>query len=238
MKIEIGETFDEISRKAAQYIVEKIRQKNDLLLCAATGGSPTLTYRLLVDEYQAQPALFSQMRVIKLDEWGGIPMDSPATCESYLKTHLTGPLGIPASRYTGFNSLPEDPRDECRRVQDALANEGPVDICVLGMGMNGHLALNEPSGSLNPDCHVAELSETSLTHPMIAGMEKEPGYGLTLGMADILRSGMILILVHGKQKKEMVRAFLSKKITSFMPASFLWLHPNVVCLIEKDILGS
>jgi len=102
--------------------------------------------------------------------------------------------------------------------------------------MNGHLALNEPAEYLQPFCHKAELSEQSLRHPMASEMQIKPAYGLTLGMADIFCSKMIIILINGQQKKRMVSKFLSKKITSLVPASFLWLHPNVICLIEKDAL--
>ncbi|MCK5134566.1 MAG: hypothetical protein KAR19_02165 [Bacteroidales bacterium] len=66
--------------------------------------------------------------------------------------------------------------------------EGPIDLCILGLGMNGHLAFNEPAGFLSPNCHVAKLSDMSLNHPMVSKMEGKPAFGLTLGMADILNN--------------------------------------------------
>ncbi len=238
MKIEVCETYDELSLKAKEFIVQEIERNENLLLCTATGGSPTKTYELLGKEYQVQPELFSRLRVIKLDEWGGIPMDHPSTCETYLQTNLLQPLQISGSRYIGFNSNPEVPQQECENIQDKLNQQGPVDLCILGLGMNGHVAFNEPADFLQPHCHLAKLSEMSLQHAMASEMHTKPNYGLTLGIADILRSKMIIILINGTQKKGIAKKFLSKKITSLVPASFLWLHPNVICLIESNAFNS
>ncbi len=163
-------------------------------------------------------------------------MDHPATCETYLQDHLVLPLNIDSKRYNGFESDPRDPELECERIRGVLRKEGPVDICILGLGMNGHLALNEPSDSLTPGCHIARLSEMSLTHTMLGEMREKPSFGLTLGMGDILGSRMILILIMGKQKRSVVKELLSERITCTLPASFLWLHPNTICLIGKDAL--
>ena len=236
MKIDILNTYEELSRKAKDIIIQEIEKNKDLLLCTATGGTPTETYDLLGKEYLVNPELFDQLRILKLDEWGGIPMNHPATCESYLQALLIQPLQISGSRYNGFNSNPTDPTQECMNIQDKLDKEGPIDLCILGLGMNGHLAFNEPADFLHPNCHIAELSPMSLEHPMASEMQTKPPYGLTLGMADILHSKLILILINGQQKKTIVSKFLSKKITSLVPASFLWLHPNVICLIEKDAI--
>jgi len=236
MKIDVLNTYEELSQKAKDLIIQEIENKKDLLLCTATGGSPTETYDLLAHEYKDKPYLFTQLRILKLDEWGGIPMQHPATCESYLQAHLLQPLQISNSRYNGFYSNPQDPLQECIKIQNKLEQEGPIDLCILGLGMNGHLAFNEPADFLHPHCHVATLSAMSLEHPMASEMQDKPPYGLTLGMADILHSKMILILINGPQKKTIVSKFLSQKITSLVPASFLWLHPNVICLISKDAI--
>jgi galactosamine-6-phosphate isomerase len=236
MKIDIFNTYDELSLKAKELIVQEIEKNNNLLLCTATGGSPTRTYELLGKVCQEQPELFSGLRIIKLDEWGGIAPEQPGSCESYLQKHVLKPLQIPEERYTGFNSNPENPDKECERIQDKLRKEGPIGLCILGLGANGHIAFNEPAGFLEPFCHKAELSELSLQHKMASGMQVKPTYGLTLGMADILHSKTIIILIHGTQKREIVKKFLAKEISSSVPASFLWLHPNVICLIEKEAM--
>jgi 6-phosphogluconolactonase/Glucosamine-6-phosphate isomerase/deaminase len=236
MNIEPVSSYEELSLKAKDVIVESIKKKNELLLCAATGDSPTGTYQLLVEEFQKNKNLFSSLNVIKLDEWGGVSMNQQGTCESYLQKHLIQPLQIPQSRYINFNSNSDNPDEECASIQKKIIQKGPVDLCILGLGSNGHLALNEPGEFLQPYCHLAELAPSSLNHNMTTAMDRKPTYGLTLGMADIMNSKQILMLVSGRKKKETVKRFLSRKITTNLPASFLWLHPNVICLIEKDTM--
>jgi galactosamine-6-phosphate isomerase len=236
MKIIKLANYDTLSREAATLIVEELKKNSRALLCAATGNSPTGTYSILKKSFDLEPELFSRLRVIKLDEWGGLPMDNPSTCEHYLQQHLVGPLQITTDRYISFQSSPKDPNGECRRIQDELKKAGPIDICILGLGMNGHLALNEPDGFLEAETHVAKLSASSLTHPMIGETGMKPSYGLTLGMADIFQSKCILILINGTKKKDITSAFLNGKISTGLPASFLWLHPNVVCLVDREAL--
>jgi galactosamine-6-phosphate isomerase len=121
-------------------------------------------------------------------------------------------------------------------MRSLVEKEGPIDICILGLGRNGHLALNEPAEWLQPFCHVAALTEESLQHPMIADMESKPTYGLTLGMQEILHSRKIIMLVTGAGKRQVATAFLNGKISTSLPASFLWLHPHVECLVDQEIM--
>ena len=223
-----------MAEMASTLIAEAIRQKPNLLLCAATGNSPTETYKLLV----AQKANFdsSQLRVIKLDEWGGVAMDNPQTCEQYLQQHLIKPLQISRERYFAFQSNSANPVDEIAGMQTILAANGPIDVCILGLGLNGHIAFNEPAELLEPNCHIATLSKQSMQHSMASEMGNKPTYGLTLGMSDILQSRQIVMLVTGQNKKDMIQKFLSKKITSQIPASFLWLHNNVQCFIDEQTI--
>ncbi|HLN71963.1 MAG: galactosamine-6-phosphate isomerase [Methylococcaceae bacterium] len=236
MEIELCESYEALSLKASEVVLNELEKKRDLLLCTATGNSPTGTYRLLGEKFKLHPELFDQLHVVKLDEWGGIPHMHPGTCESYLQGHLIRPLEINQSRYTGFKSDAENPAMECQAIQDYLNRKGPIDLCILGLGINGHLAFNEPSDDLQAHCHIARLTSASMKHSMASEMQVKPTYGLTLGIADILQSKKILMLITGNEKRKIVDKFLSEKITTLLPASFLWLHPNVVCLIEKDTM--
>lgn len=234
MKIVRLNSYDALSREAASMILKEQERKKNLLLCAATGGSPTGTYAAMKKTFDEKPLSFSGLRVIKLDEWGGVPMNTPFNCECYLQEHLIGPLQISSDRYITFQSDPKNPAEECERIQSELRKSGPIDICILGLGMNGHLALNEPDDFLEAGPHVARLSESSLTHPMVLAMKNKPGYGLTLGMTDIFQSSCILLLISGEKKKAITAELFKKRISTTLPASFLWLHPNAICMIDED----
>src|SRR5262249_48201744 len=109
-----------------------------------------------------------------------------------------------------------------------------IDLCVLGLGVNGHIGMNEPAPSLQPEAHVARLAATSLRHSMLKNSRRAPTYGLTLGMAEILSSREILLLVSGANKRQPLRRLMSRELTTEFPASFLWLHPNWILFCDHD----
>lgn len=223
-------TVAELNQKAADIIISELNKKPQSLFCTATGNSPTGIYKLLAERKDAINA--KGLSLIKLDEWYGLPMDHPASCEYYLQKHLTGPLGI--TSVTGFDSNAE-PEAECNRINDYLTNSGPIDICVLGLGQNGHIGFNEPADFLHPHAHLSALSETSLHHPMIQGSGIDVKYGLTLGLADILQSRKIILPVFGQNKRAIMQRLMEGKVSTHLPASLLWLHPNTECLYcEND----
>jgi galactosamine-6-phosphate isomerase len=224
--------MNELSDYVSEVIISAIKATDSLLLCTATGNSTTETYKKLVIKKENFSS--EQLRIIKLDEWGGVPAENPMTCETYLKEKLIRPLHIRESNYFAFNSDPVDPNQECDRIQQLLDEHGPIGLCILGLGLNGHIAFNEPGDFLTPHCHKASLSASSLGHPMTREMNTSPSYGLTLGMADILNSKKILLLISGKSKAEITRDLMKKRITNNLPASFLWLHPDVYCLCDKE----
>jgi galactosamine-6-phosphate isomerase len=219
-----------MSQRAAALIASEVRRRPDLLLCAAAGASPARAYALLARAAQGDPALFRQLRVIKVDEWGGLAMTDPATCEMDLQNRLLRPLGVTADRYQRFDSQAPDPAAECARIAQWLARHGPIDLCVLGIGLNGHIAMNEPTDGLPSGPHVAQLAPSSLQHPMLAASGAKPAYGLTLGMRDILQSGKILLLAAGDRKRPVLERLRHPLLTPRFPASFLWLHRDVTVL--------
>lgn len=225
-----------MSHQASSLLVAQMEKNSRLLLCAATGNSPAGLYQELAAKARSDRRFFDRMRVIKLDEWGGLPENHQVTCEAYLRKKLLGPLEIPLDRFISFHSDPEDPREECNRIQHLLDNKGPIDLCILGIGINGHLGLNEPGTSLEPHCHVATLSEESFQHSMVRSAEIKPEYGLTLGMVDILSSRKIILLITGEKKNHVARRLLEGKISTAFPASLLWLHGDVECFIDKNTL--
>lgn len=234
MKITRFSDYASMSAHASQIIIDDLKQNKNLRLGAATGGSPTGMYAGLAKAYQDDTSLFDHLQVIKLDEWGIIPMTHPDSCQSYLKQHLLGPLHISVERYEEFNTNNPDLLAECKRIQDSIDQNGPLDIVILGLGKNGHIGFNEPAESLQVDCHKAILAESTIQHDPTLSQGPEPAFGLTLGLRSILQAKKILFLVTGSGKEEAIKQFMEMKITTSLPASFLWLHPNVECLINEN----
>ena len=220
---------DALNRQAAALVWEVAGAKPDLLICLASGDTPTGTYAQLA----RAPARLTGARFIQLDEWTGLGAGDPASCAAYLQRTLCGPLAVPPERWIGFHGDAPDAVAECGRVAAALTESGPIDLCILGLGRNGHLALNEPSDSFDPFCHVANLDAQSRAHPMLAETAVAVRQGLTLGLGDILRAHRILLLVSGSAKRAPLARLAARRITSEMPASFLWLHGDTTCLCDR-----
>jgi len=227
MKVQHYDSYQALSDAAADFVLNRLAGTHKRMLCAATGGSPTAMYAALAKRKSELD--ITNLKILKLDEWYQLPMELDGTCEAYLQQHLLRPLSIPASNYISFDSMAADPASECKRIQDAISSEGPIDVCILGIGMNGHLALNEPAEELEPAVHLGELADSSKSHPMIIGSQFRPTHGFTLGIGDILKARTIVLLVHGPKKKTIFTKLMNKKVSTFLPASLLWLHPDAYC---------
>jgi len=229
------ENDERLSAQAAALVISEIEAKPNLLLCAATGNSPTGLYRALAERAHTDPDLFRALRVIALDEWGGLRETDPGSTTGYLRERLLDPLAITNDRFFAFDTR-ADPAQACQKMRSQLEHAGPIDVCVLGLGANGHVGFNEPAASLTPNCHVAQLTAETLQHAMTRSMKAPPGFGLTLGLQEILASRRILLLVTGKGKHHTVARLLSEEVTTTLPASLLWLHDNVDCLVDRAVL--
>src|SRR5512133_3719220 len=129
----------EMSRFAAEMILSAVKAKPDLLLCASAGGTPTSTYNELARHYARRPSSVGKVRILQIDEWAGLKANSPFTCAADLRGKLIGPLNIPKARCCYFQSNAPSAATECRRISQWLARNGPIDLCILGLGLNGHI---------------------------------------------------------------------------------------------------
>ena len=206
MQITRCNTLAELNELASALVIHELQRNPKSLVCAATGNSPTGVYQKLAEKRTAIP--LEHLTFIKLDEWYGLGVDDASSCEYYLHKYLLQPLQISERRYIAFDGKSKEPEKECSRIASYLDEHGPIDLCILGLGKNGHIAFNEPADILHPRVHLATLSKTSLQHTMIKGNDEGIKFGLTLGMADILRSKKIILLVNGSHKNAiMERAF-------------------------------
>lgn len=235
MNVVTCENYERLSSQAAAIVGAQIERKHSLLLCVATGNSPIGLYGELARRAAIDRELFRSLKVIALDEWGGVRETDPGSAAGYLRERVLTPLGVSADRFLAFD--PEiDPAEACSRMRTELERIGPIDLAVLGLGRNGHVGFNEPGPALVPYCHVAQLSEETRRHAMTRSMTEPPRHGLTLGLQEILAARRVLLLVTGEGKQQTVARLLTEEVTTTLPASLLWLHANVDCLIDRAVL--
>lgn len=238
MMIKETKDYNEMSQYAAAQLLQCLKGKPDALFCIATGSSPTEAYRLFVQNVQEEHIDTSNMRIISLDEWCGLQPDHPATCESYIRKHILEPLNISDEHFISFDSSQDNETYECNRLTNLLMANGGIDCCVLGLGKNGHLGLNEPNLALNPFVHKAVLDEKTKTHSMLTANRQTVTTGYTLGIKNLLDAKKILLLVTGAGKQQAYQNLLKKTISSYYPANYLWLHNNATCITDTRILST
>lgn len=227
MHIENLGSYEAMSARATDLLAAVVRANPLAHLILATGGSPEGLYAGLAGKGLDLSGLW----ITKLDEWLGLPMDHPGSGEVYLRRHVLSPWGVRADRYLGFDGMADDPAAECERVARELHRRPPVDAVVLGIGVNGHLALNEPGAWLHAGPHVATLASTSRTHAMLEGLAEPPTQGLTMGVGTLLNSALALLLVAGSGKEQALDSLRSGLVSTSSPATFLHLHRNAHCLV-------
>jgi galactosamine-6-phosphate isomerase len=226
-----------MSELACNEVFADIAKFQDQLICAATGNSVQGLYTRLALRSRETSHFFKNLGILKLDEWLGIAAEHPASCEHFLREFLIGPLGIKKERYIGFQNNPDDGARECKRVDGAIDAAGGIGCCILGLGKNGHLGFIEPGNFLQPNSHLAHLSDVTLSHSMIAALEEKPEFGLTLGMRAIMQARKLVLVLSGTGKRQVIERLLERRITTLLPASFLWTHPDVSCFRDLETTG-
>lgn len=232
MRVLVVKDYEAMSGRAETLVVHALRRKPRLLLGVATGASPKGLYARLAK--RTNTGLFRRLRVVGLDEWLGLPRGHRGSCEHYIQEMILDPLGVPRRRYQGFRAGSPNLQAEARRLSRWLDREGPLDLAILGLGRNGHLLMNEPAPALQPQAHVARLAESTRSHTVIQGLRTPPRQGLTLGMAEVLHSRAILLLVSGRAKEAALKRALDGPVSTRCPASLLWLHPAVTVVCDRD----
>ena len=225
-------TLPDLASPAADLVCALLAANPSAHLCLAAGGTPRPLYREVVRRAQSGQVSFAEAHITKLDEWLGLPLTHPATCETDLRDCLLDPLGIRPEQYLSFDSAAPDPDAEARRVAECLSALPPFDLSILGLGLNGHIGMNEPADELPPHTHVAQLAEQSRHHAMLRDLASPPTHGLTMGMADLMHSHQIILLVTGAAKRDALHRLLTGPVTTHFPASLLRLHPRCLCLAD------
>lgn len=229
--IKVFSTYSETCEHAFEQVVSSLNKNPKSVICVATGESPIGLYQLFLQ----QSGIFQNIKILKLDEWGGIKPDDPSTCETYIRENIVRPLGLEDSQLLGFNSNAENPDSECNRVRELIKQVGGIDVCILGMGADGHIGLNFPADKLKPDIHT--VPSNYLTHSMLDKAKEKPTHGYTLGMKEIINSREIILIVKGASKREAMRRLLTEEITTHFPASLLLLSENLNVYCDKDAYG-
>lgn len=220
---------------AADVVEALVRRSPAAVLGLATGSSPLPAYRELVRRHRdGSGPSYELVRCFTLDEYVGLPPGHPQTYRETIHRELTDALGIGRDRVHGPDPDPDALPTAGERYEEALRAAGGVDLQVLGIGGDGHLAFNEPGSSLASLTRMKTLTErTRRDNARFFGSPDEvPRHVLTQGLGTILRARHLLLLATGAAKAEAVAAAVEGPVSASCPASVLQLHPHVTVLLD------
>ena len=234
VKLIVVDDYERLSREAARLVARRLLERPDLILALPTGDTPLGMYRELVRLFREGLLDFSSAICFNLDEYLGIPPDHPESFASYMCRHLWGQVDLRPENAHIPHSLPRDPEAECRRYEELIRRVGWIDLAVLGIGENGHIAFNEPGTPFGSLTHVAGLSEDTrkAEADRFGGLERVPQRAITMGIRTIMSARQILLLVSGEEKAKVLARALQGPVTPEVPASALQLHPNLTVLAD------
>lgn len=236
MKIIIVRDYEEMSARAAEIVDGFIRRNSRVTIGLPTGNTPTGMYRLLVGRHRAQRLDFAGVTTFNLDEYWGLAPDHPASFAWYIRTNFLDHVNIPPGR-SHWPSSTGDAQLVCREYEEAVRREGGLDLAILGIGANGHIAFNEPGTPFSARTHVARLTEETrriaARGPEFQRLEDVPEAGITMGIATIMEAKTVLLLASGPAKAKAVAGAVAGPVTEDLPASVLQRHGDVTVVVDE-----
>ncbi|MFT3747100.1 MAG: glucosamine-6-phosphate deaminase [Agriterribacter sp.] len=234
MNIIISEDYAAMSRRVANDVNKVVQEKPGCLVCIPSGDTPTGMYNNLAEDYKEGKLNIEQTYFVGLDEWGGLNKEDNGSCGYYLHKYFLDPLHVKQERYFLFDGKADDLRNECLQAEAFIDDKGGIELAILGLGMNGHLGINEPGVSPELRTHVIRLDElTKKVGQKYFDKATSLSTGITIGLQLLLEAKIIFLLVSGKHKADILYHVVNGEISNKVPASLLRNHGNCFVYVDK-----
>lgn len=233
----IIDDIPELGRFAVDLIAEQISYRPDCTIGLATGSSPLPIYHELAARVGRGELDLSQVRFFALDEYAGLGGDHAMSYRYFLDEHVVGPCGLDPAQLHTLNGRAADLAQECRDYEDAIAAAGGIDLQILGIGHNGHLAFNEPTSSFGSRTRVVALTQQTVdanARFFDDDPEDVPLLALSQGIGTILEAGALILIATGGGKAPAIHSAIEGELTSSVPASALQLHRQATFLVDAS----
>ena len=239
MRVIIEATVDVASRRAARFVADLVRRKPNCVLGLATGSTPLGTYRELIRLHQEDGLDFSQVTTFNLDEYVGLGPTDPNSYRFFMQTNLFEHINIEPSRTNVPDGRALDFDAHSRMYEQRIKDAGGIDLQVLGVGTDGHIAFNEPGSSLGSRTRLKTLTSETIRDNarFFGGEEQVPRLAVTMGVGTILESKRCLLLAFGAAKAPAVRDTVEGPLTAQVTASALQLHREVIAVFDEAAAG-
>lgn len=211
-------------------------EKPASVLGLATGSTPLGVYDKLASYFTAGKTDFSSAFTINLDEYCGLKSDHPQSYHFYMKKNLFSRVNLKPENTFLPDGNATDLLKECKRYDKLIDTLGGIDLQLLGIGLNGHIAFNEPDSVFRENTHVVKLSDSTVkaNSRFFTSENQVPSHAITMGIGQIMNSRHIIIMACGKAKVSILMKALSSPVTPLLPASVLQLHPDLTVICTAD----
>ena len=230
------DTYEELSRKAANLISAQVLSKPDCVLGLATGSSPVGAYKVLIERCAKGDLDFSEVTSVNLDEYVGLDGTNDQSYRYFMNKNLFDHINIDKRKTFVPNGLAEDYNAECEEYDARVKALGGIDLQLLGIGFDGHIGFNEPDSCFTKSTHVVDLHESTI-QANARFFENEadvPRQAVTMGMMCIMQARKVVLIANGAGKKDIVEKAFFGPITPEVPASILQLHPDLTVIYSEN----
>ena len=229
------ETYEQLSRKAANIIAAQVISKPDSVLGLATGSTPLGTYACLKQYFENGDIDFSNVTSVNLDEYVGLNAENDQSYRYFMNENLFKNINIDIEKTHVPNGCASDLDKEGERYDKLIESLGGIDIQLLGIGLDGHIGFNEPDDVFTKNTHVVDLDESTIeaNARFFESINDVPKKAVTMGMGGIMNAKKILLVANGANKKEILEKAFFGPITPEIPASILQLHPDVTVIYSE-----
>jgi glucosamine-6-phosphate deaminase len=239
MEVVICRTYDEMSRKAAAVVADVVRTKPKAVLGFATGSSPLGLYKELIRLHKKEGLDFSKVTTFNLDEYAGLPADHPQSYWTFMHENLFNHINVPKKNVHVPSGTSKDHAAFCAKYEKWIRDAGGIDVQILGIGSDGHIAFNEPGSSLGSRTRLVTLTEQTVddNSRFFDRREDVPRHAISMGVGTVLEARKLVMVASGKNKAPALAAAIEGPVTCMITASALQLHPDPIVFADEDAAG-
>lgn len=234
MKVNTYPDYKTLSRSTANLINNYISVKKNSLVCLASGHTPRGVFECLIEDVKSSRLDLSHCIFVSLDEWVGIPAQTKGSCRDMMEEDFFLPLQIPEERIEFFNGTAADLNAEVDRINTLISSRGGLDIMLVGIGTNGHIAMNEPGTSFDSVAHISALAnETKEVGQKYFATSTVLINGITLGLKHFRESKLPILMANGKKKAAIIQKTLFSSPVESLPASVVHLIDHGFVMLDQ-----
>lgn len=233
--LQIYKDYQTLSLAAAEQVEKLLGEKPDAVICLPSGSTPLGMFKILAEKSKAGEVDFTKSTFVGLDEWVGMGPDDEGSCRYWIDRDFLHPIGFREEQIVYFDAKSDDLQGECDRVNQAISELGGLDLMVLGVGMNGHLALNEPGTSFDSYAHVSTLDRITAIVGQKYFLEETPlTEGITLGLRHAREAKQLIVMASGATKAPVMLRALEGEVSESFPASLVQRVEGALVMLDEE----